>query len=697
MKKCIYLVLVLLVMAGIVSCKKNAEVNEPAPQPTGIMRHVTVSAAGHGTTKTSVISGGALVWSNDDHLNIVPTLGDFDAVALDITEGVGSASGTFEGDIDSGIKDDTQLYGWTGGAWSYSSGTFSIDMPAEQTYVEDGLAENEYPSIGTGSIKNGIQLQNPFGVLCLNVKGLSTDAVESITLMSYSKNLSGTFSVNPKTFVSTAVSGEKSIRLVCNASAVALSSEGTKFRIVVPSLQYNGNDLVVRVHLKDSDFDVPLKKTVTVTPGSAITVNVEKPIPRPLCQKALDSGANWVEIGKQRWLSNNTRCTEYDTESEAYGIVTLKERTKDSDNANYIVNSNSEYGNFYNWAAAMGVENGSDYSFDQDEPRQGICPNGSHVPSDEEWEELKEFIKLNYNTSASSVGNYLKSTDGWIGSGNGDNNTGFSAKPAGSHGKNVGEVAEFWTTVTSEDKSYAIRRSLRYDSNELSSNEYSKYFCLSVRCIKHREDTPEPPKPVDVNRGVAERDHGYMVNWVRLWDNGPKWAEYNVGASSISNFDGYYCWGWHVNKEKDFGEYCKSEEDIQYTKNDIAKKIWGDNWQMPTKDDFSNLLKYCNVVWKTAEESGYGVAGILCKGKGSYSDKSIFLPAIGYFDPEEGDWGSVKKSGEFIRYWSSSPTGKPNDADYAKFLSASANSSPVAKVGEGTRKFGYSVRAILRE
>ncbi|MCQ2154665.1 MAG: hypothetical protein MJY55_02470, partial [Bacteroidales bacterium] len=35
------------------------------------------------------------------------------------------------------------------------------------------------------------------------------------------------------------------------------------------------------------------------------------------------------------------------------------------------------------------------------------------------------------------------------------------------------------------------------------------------------------------------------VNWVQLWENGPKFAEYNVGAENNKEEDygGYYCWG----------------------------------------------------------------------------------------------------------------------------------------------------------
>lgn len=54
-----------------------------------------------------------------------------------------------------------------------------------------------------------------------------------------------------------------------------------------------------------------------------------------------------------------------------------------------------KYGRIYTWSMAMGI----DISYDRKkygttiEPHQGICPEGSHLPSYEEWNQLNEFIK----------------------------------------------------------------------------------------------------------------------------------------------------------------------------------------------------------------------------------------------------------------------------------------------------------------
>jgi len=123
MKKFTYLATALLVLAGAAGCKKNADVQEPELQPSGKMRTVTIQA-GQGATKTSV-NNGTLTWTAGDELTIVPQSGSIDPAALEITGGEGTDNGTFTGVIDAAIEDNTPLYGYAGGDWSYSAAAHS--------------------------------------------------------------------------------------------------------------------------------------------------------------------------------------------------------------------------------------------------------------------------------------------------------------------------------------------------------------------------------------------------------------------------------------------------------------------------------------------------------------------------------------------------------------------------------------------
>ncbi len=189
--------------------------------------------------------------------------------------------------------------------------------------------------------------------------------------------------------------------------------------------------------------------------------------------------------------------------------------------------------------------------------------------------------------------------------------------------------------------------------------------------------------------GEAEITGGTKVKWVQLWENGPKWAVYNVGATAATGTDsygGYYCWGgsykngngiaWQDDHNKGTGSLTGDT--------DTATKLWGSNWQMATKADYEALLANCDVTWKSAT-SEYGVAGRLYTGKGDYSGNSVFFPTAGYCD----SYG-VFNAGSIGYYWSSTPNGSGS----AYRLGFDSDNH---KVFGNSRGYGYSVRAVLAE
>ena len=179
--------------------------------------------------------------------------------------------------------------------------------------------------------------------------------------------------------------------------------------------------------------------------------------------------------------------------------------------------------------------------------------------------------------------------------------------------------------------------------------------------------------------GTEKRTGGVSVNWVQLWENGPKFAEYNVGATSATEYGGYYAWGGNQNKVDDHntGTVYLSGDD------DTATKLWGDKWRMPTKEELDALLnnQNCTCTWTTQN----GVNGLLCTGKGDYKDNSVFLPAAGFCDD-----GGVYGQGDYGRYWSSTP----DDSYYAYDLYFNSGGQYVDYDYRGS---GCSVRAVLNE
>jgi len=172
------------------------------------------------------------------------------------------------------------------------------------------------------------------------------------------------------------------------------------------------------------------------------------------------------------------------------------------------------------------------------------------------------------------------------------------------------------------------------------------------------------------------------VAWVQLWKNGPKWALYNIGATNTSQVGSYFAFGASEVYTASNANTYSSLSKIQGTSDDTAKNLWGSNWQMPTHNDYLNLLNttYTNGgVWLTAGASVYGVAGLLVIGKGEYSSNSVFFPASGFYA------GSNMINSNCCFYWSSNSTSR---------LYASSTEKYVQSGGNGC---GLPVRAIVVE
>lgn len=187
-------------------------------------------------------------------------------------------------------------------------------------------------------------------------------------------------------------------------------------------------------------------------------------------------------------------------DNQVYGIVTIGDQTWMADNLNYDYNegtaksycyeneadSCAKYGRLYTWAAAMdaaaiftttGKGCGDGKTCSVSGVIRGVCPKGWHLPSRSEFETLMKTV------GSSVAATKLKSTYGWN-SGNGTDDYGFSALPAGSYYDGrfglVGSYAYFWN-ATEYDASRARGWGMGAGSEGLLC---PKYYGLSVRCLQ---------------------------------------------------------------------------------------------------------------------------------------------------------------------------------------------------------------------
>ena len=186
--------------------------------------------------------------------------------------------------------------------------------------------------------------------------------------------------------------------------------------------------------------------------------------------------------------------------------------------------------------------------------------------------------------------------------------------------------------------------------------------------------------------GTAKRTGDIEVTWVQLWENGPKFAEYNVGAANNKSEDygGYYCWGKTIDTDLN-GSY-KNGFDTLTGNDDTATNLWGSNWRMPTQDEIQALIDNCDVVWTSYS----GINGRLFIGKGDYANNSVFFPAAGDLYQ-----GTVKDQGSQGYYWTSTPY--VGQLDLFAYGLCFNSSSWLFVDYIGDRNMGCSVRAVLAE
>jgi uncharacterized protein (TIGR02145 family) len=223
----------------------------------------------------------------------------------------------------------------------------------------------------------------------------------------------------------------------------------------------------------------------------------------------------YVKIGEQYWMAENMRCNKYDTQSERKGaeLSTSSSETyapyytnasdKSKWNLKAVISENlsdeqiSKLGYLYSWTAAVGLataEAAEAQTSSFSSNRQGICPNGWHVPTNSEWDALGTALGGKKGDDYfPNVGNKLKTTSGWYMNGNGTDEYYFAALPAGfasfeygSGASGVGGYANFWTaTPGSYSSSYnAYAYEVFFNGGNLSNHVITKKDGYSVRCVK---------------------------------------------------------------------------------------------------------------------------------------------------------------------------------------------------------------------
>lgn len=115
--------------------------------------------------------------------------------------------------------------------------------------------------------------------------------------------------------------------------------------------------------------------------------------------------------------------------------------------------------------------------------------------------------------------------------------------------------------------------------------------------------------------------HGYVDLGL---PSGTLWATCNIGADDPNDVGDYFAYGelWAKDKYFDSNYSYQFKSNILSPSDDAATIHWGEDWYMPTKEDFEELYSRCTWEWTSHYfKKGYKITGP--------NGNSIFLPTTG--------------------------------------------------------------------
>jgi len=206
-----------------------------------------------------------------------------------------------------------------------------------------------------------------------------------------------------------------------------------------------------------------------------------------------------VLIGSQRWMAENLRTTHYANGtaiplvSSANSWEVLGNNNYDKAFCYYNNNFNTEYGALYTWAGAM---NGANSGNANPSGVQGACPDGWHMPSDNEWKQLELTLGMSQadvdagGWRGTDQGSKLKEsgTTHWLSPNiNATNSTGFTALPGGLR-DHFGIFSDLtidgnWWSSTQSGGSDSYTRKLNYNHENVMRAIFYKSYGFSIRCV----------------------------------------------------------------------------------------------------------------------------------------------------------------------------------------------------------------------
>ena len=259
-----------------------------------------------------------------------------------------------------------------------------------------------------------------------------------------------------------------------------------------------------------------------------------------------------VEIGDQTWMAQNLNYKYQEgANSYCYG--------NDSLMCNFL-------GRLYLWSAA-----------------KEACPENWRLPTKADFEKLLNYVGVGGNKDYPIAVAKLKTTHGWDRNGNGTNDYGFSALPAGYVSPTdletigAGSFSDFWSiTEKNEDDAYLL--SMDYEANSGSIIPQTKQYGFSVRCIQGLPSTKKPTDFLNSNKTYGEftdsRDN-QVYKTIKIGHQ--EWMAQNLNYETTSSA----CYD-----DKDYN--CNTYGRL-YKWTD-AQNVCPEGWHLPKWEEYQTLV-----------------------------------------------------------------------------------------------------------
>jgi len=342
-------------------------------------------------------------------------------------------------------------------------------------------------------------------------------------------------------------------------------------------------------------------------------------------------------------------------DGKKYKTVKIGNQVIMAENLNYKISDfqcqdkSSSHCEFYSWKSALSV-----------------CPEGWHLPTDQEWKQLAYYTAQQSGATEKTgddyenLGEYLKSTSGWAYNGNGTDHYGFSGLPSDYRSPGGYKFSGTWWSATEKSGSAAWGRHLRFNNDYFQRNFYNKEHKMTVRCFQD-SSAPiqefEPAKPAqkfNVSKGtMIDKRDGKTYKTVKIgkqtlmsenlnYKTYYSWC-YDRDSTQCDQYGRLYTWesamhacpgGWHLPSDWEW------EQLAFFTAQQSGATL-------QSADDYTDLGKYLKSSsgWKISKNGNdlFGFSG-LPAGHITSSGRFAGLRSIGHW------WSSTEEWSRYLYY-----------------------------------------------